>query len=487
MLQHTKKTPSLFGMLGIGIIVLALALLSIELEPVQLLVILVGLLGTIVVLKYPFSGLFLLVFLVQLSAIVERIVPSGLAMEGLVVLTIAGVIINLPGLPRKIRWGKSSAAFRMACLFILTAGVSAMFSDYPSNAMLGLVKLIGMLVVFFLVLILVQTPQRVKALLFAIMLSTFISTGIANIGHLTGYIPLGLDTVSVSSHQAGASNISSTTSANMMLVGTVIAALLALRSTKWRLFYVLVAVTGVSGIIFTFTRSALMLLVLGCAWIAIKFRKARHFPAVIILFALLSISMLPLLPQHLWDRFESIGDPGADWTLGRRLGYHKVGFDLLAQNPLLGVGPGNFGQHYIGYDYRWIEGRQLESRALHNMYLSVAAETGLLGFSFFSAMIVISLIGLNRTRKSAHDPELRMLAEAIQFGYVLFLIAAGSLPAVTNKYTWILISLSVAVSLIAQQPARQHASYPVKSEVDPENALHEPGQPRYLGKHLDNL
>ena len=465
MFQRTEKIPSLFGPLGIGIIVLVLALLSIVIEPVQLLIILVGLLGTIVVLKYPFSGLFLLVFLVQLSAIVERFVPSGLAMEGLVVLMIAGVIVNSPGLPRKIRWGGSSAAFRMACLFVTTAGVSAMFADYPSYAISGLVQLISVLVVFFLVLVMVQTPQRVKALLIAIMLSTFISAGIANIGHLTGYLPLGLETVSVSSHQAGASNISPTTSGNMMLVGTVIAALLALRSPKWRLFYALVAVTGVSGIIFTFTRSASILLALGCGWIAIKFRKARHFPAVLILATLLSISMLPLFPQHLWDRFESIGDPGADWTLGRRLGYHMVGLDLLAQNPLLGVGPDNFGQHYIDYDYRWVEGRQLESRALHNMYLSVAAETGLLGFSFFSAMIVISLVGLNRTRKRSHDPELRMLAEAVQFGYVLFLIAAVSLPAVTNKYTWILISLSAAVSLIAQQPAKQHTSYPVKSEV----------------------
>ena len=474
-------------MLGVGIMVLALALLSIEVEPIKLLVMLSGLLGIIVILRYPFSGLFLLVFLVQLSAIVERFVPSGFAMEGLVVLTIAGVIINLPGLPREIRWGKSSVAFRMACLFIMTAGVSAIFSDYPSNAILGLVKIISLLVVFFLVLILVQTPQRVKALLFAIMLSTFISTGIASIGHLTGYIPLGLDTVSVSSHQAGASNISSTTSANMMLIGTVIAALLALRATKWRLFYALVAVTGVSGIIFTFARSALMLLLLGFGWIAVKFRKARHFPAVIILFTLLGISMLPLLPQHLWDRFDDIGDPGADWTLGRRIGYHMIGFDLVMKNPLLGVGPGNFGKHYIDYDYRWTPGRQLESRALHNMYLSVAAETGLPGFAFFSAMIVISLVGLHRTRKSAQDPELRMLAEAIQLGYVLFLIAAGALPAVTYKYTWILTSLAVAVSLIAQQPAKQHASHPVTSKLDPEDALDEPGQPRHLGKHLGDL
>jgi len=474
-------------MLGVGIIVLALALLSLEIEPVQLLVILAGLLGMIVILKYPFFGLFLLVFLVQLSAIVERFVPSGLAMEGLVVLTIAGVIANLPGLPRNIRWGKSSAAFRMACLFITTAGISALFSDYPSNAILGLVKLISLLVLFSLVLILVQTPQRVKALLFAIMLSTFISAGIATIGHLTGYIPLGLDTVSVSNHQAGASNISSTTSANMMLIGTVVAALLALRSVKWRLFYCLVAVTGVSGIIFTFARSAAVLLVLGGGWIAIKFRKARHFPAVIILFILMGVSLLPLLPQHLWNRFESIGDPGADWTLGRRLGYHEVGFDLVAKNPLLGVGPGNFGKHYVGYDYRWVDGRQLESRALHNLYLSVAAETGLPGFAFFSAMIVISLVGLNRTRKYARDPELRMLAEAIQIGYVLFLIAAVALPAVTYKYTWILTSLAVAVALIAQQSEKQHVSCPVTSKVDPEGASYEPGQPRYPGKHLGDL
>lgn len=452
MFLREDKLLTIINVCSVGLFVLLLAVVLVETEPMYFLVVLASLLVTAAIVKQPFIGLFLSVFFVQLSAIVDHFDPTGFALEALVALTIASVIFNMS---KEIYHVFSSIVFRMACLFVLTATISCLFAEYPESAKFGIVQVVSLLVLFILILIIVRTPLQVKGLLVAIMMSTFISAGFANIGYVTGDLLFGIVNISESGSQAGAANISPTTSANLMLVGTAMSALLAFRLPKWRLLLSVIAITGIAGIIFTFARSATALIALGCVWLAIKFRKERHFPAVLMLSVLMGISIIPFIPDRLWDGFSSIGEAGEDWTLGRRVGYHVVGFDLMVQNPVFGVGVNNFREHYLDDDYRFVYGRQYEARALHNMYLSVAAETGLIGFSFFSVMILLSVVGLYQVRKKTHDPEMRVLAEAIQFGYVLYLIAAGSLPLMTNKYTWILTALAASVIMISQHSDRK--------------------------------
>ena len=476
----------LLGIFGIGTTVIVLAQIAVQTTPEQPLVILAGLLGAFAILRYPFAGLFLSIMLVQLSALVDRFAGNEWALEGLVLLTFAGTILQIHTIPGKLQPLFRSKVFQMGALFLFVAGISALFADYPEEAAPSLFMLTSLLALMCLILIHARTPELARYLLLAVIISTFISASFAVIGHIFGHVPFGLDTSGVRG-QSGTSTAGTTTSSIMMLIGTASAAMLALLSPKWRLFFSISAVTGCSGIIFTFSRTASALVAFACGWLAIKFRKARHFPAVLIIGVMLGISMLPMVPDRLWDRFASIGNPGTDWTLGRRLGYHMIGVELLMDNPLLGVGPGNFNPHYKEFEFRWVEGRALMTRALHNMYLSVATETGLLGLAFFLFMIVAALAGLNHARKHAPDPELRQLAEAIQLGYVLWLIAAITQPASTNKYTWILTGLAGAVALIAHQCADPRVQATASSGTGAENTLDNTGKTPDLRKNLGYL
>jgi O-antigen ligase len=80
---------------------------------------------------------------------------------------------------------------------------------------------------------------------------------------------------------------------------------------------------------------------------------------------------------------------------------------VLAEHPLLGVGPGNYKVHYMDPDYRWMPGRGVVPRQLHNMYLEVATETGVVGFVLFAGMLFLALRSLNRVRKSGPTRERR--------------------------------------------------------------------------------
>jgi len=66
-------------------------------------------------------------------------------------------------------------------------------------------------------------------------------------------------------------------------------------------------------------------------------------------------------------------------SFSQRLESGKIAFQLIKQNPFLGVGINNF----IVYLPKFQQGRTLWLQPAHNIYLLVAAETGVVGLLIF--------------------------------------------------------------------------------------------------------
>ena len=164
------------------------------------------------------------------------------------------------------------------------------------------------------------------------------------------------------------------------------------------------------------------------------------------------------MPDKLTERFAELGNPSTDWTLGRRMGYQVVGLELLAENPILGVGPGNYAKHYVDFEFRWVDGRRLQERALHNTYLGVAAEYGMLGFSLFASLIIIVLVGLGRARRQARDSELANMAEALQYSFMVFLLGIATLPGLQYKMLWTVLGLGTAILVLVDKEAKSSST-----------------------------
>lgn len=408
------------------------------------------------ILWFPFAGLVALVGLAQLGGLVQAFAPArgDLVLEAVAALVVLGVAFQSWREPRAERLGRDSLALRLALLFLLAILLSFLFAEDRAAAIDGLRRRVNLLLLFYLILRLANTVRRVEILVMAVLASTVISGGVGVLGYAAGtqltpsdeMIAAGDDVVL---RQAGAASAGPNSAAHALIAGGCIAAVLSLRRQRWRLLFLAVLATAVTGIVLTFSRSMAIVACLATAMLLFSNRRSRRFPQAVLAGALLLVVVLPLVPHAFWDRLSTLQEPGADYTLGRRLGYQLVGLDLLVTHPLLGVGPANFPSHYMSFDYRWMPSRTLVPRALHNMYLSVTVETGLVGIACFGGLLLVSLIGAREVWKHSPDANARALGEALFFSLAAYMLGCAFSPAETAKYTWILPGLAAALAASA--------------------------------------
>lgn len=449
--MQIKGSRTAFTLFWAGV-VLVIAAVSSALSAQQSVVLAIGVVGLTVLLIRPFLGLVLYTFLIQLGGLINAAAGGAgdYVLVGLVAASLAGSVLEGPARPRTGRWGGNPVALQMAVLFLLWGVLSALFAEYRDTANFALLQLASLVGAFYLCIVLVRTRERVMVLLLALFASTVVSSLIAGMEYL-GIADIVGD-ADPGGRNNGAADLSSTTAGNLFLVGTLCAGLLACRMREWRKFTAATFFIGAWGIVFTISRSALMLLVLGVVWIGTRIRNVRYMPALVLLVIIGGVAALPVVPDKVWERFSELRQPSSDRTLGRRFGYHVIGLDLIAQNPVLGIGPGNFNQHYAEFEYRWVEGRRQETtRALHDTYLGVAVEFGIVGFAFFVAMIGFVWHGLQRTRRRARDPTLAYIAESLQLALGVFLISIAALPALNYKMLWLVLGLGTAIASIEKR------------------------------------
>ncbi len=406
----------------------------------------VGVAGTAILLWRPFAGVVLLVFASQLVEAIDAAIPGGgdWVLEGVAALTIGGILVHSYREPRSERLGPDVPALRWAVLFVMALGLSTLFAEDRALALTGLRKELSVVVLFYLIVRTATTRVRLRWIVGAILLSTCISSGLGIASFLGGTRLARVSDTTDTLRQAGGA-ADPLMSSQMMLAGAALGAVLAMRSKSWRAPGLATAALGLGGMMFTFARSTALVLALMVAWLVWKQRREKWLPLLVVGVALAGVLAGAALPDAFRSRFAALSDPSKDWTLERRIGYHIIAIDLFREHPVLGIGPRNFQEQYVDPKYRWVPGRTLDPRDLHDMYLAVLVENGIVGFVVFAALLLSALRALSRTLREAPDVEIRFLAEGVQFAFVGYLIACATVPAQTSKYTWILAAMAAAL------------------------------------------
>jgi O-antigen ligase len=128
------------------------------------------------------------------------------------------------------------------------------------------------------------------------------------------------------------------------------------------------------------------------------------------------------------------------WTVGKRACQLHCAF---------GAGFGNFPHAYT--DAFAFSGAQKNvglDRPAHNVYLSLAVETGVVGLTFFGMALALEWISLRR-------PRMHQVAPALRGAVIAIFVAEMFLSAIWFKYFWLVfVMIRVAEGAAAERPGR---------------------------------
>jgi O-antigen ligase len=185
-------------------------------------------------------------------------------------------------------------------------------------------------------------------------------------------------------------------------------------------------------------------------------------------FAMLGLAIvIPLgfyaMPAGYVERIQSLsilgsGAKSQDPSLGRRASYIVVGGAMIAENPLLGTGPGTFPLHYATTGYAKAfsikgETQDLYRRA-HNTYLEIVSELGIPAGLMFVGMLALGLYNLLRARRvwllrgNAAQADVMTHLSMSFLSLTLFLMF---LSAPNHKYLWIMLALTCVLRTKAEE------------------------------------
>jgi len=241
--------------------------------------------------------------------------------------------------------------------------------------------------------------------------------------------------------------------AALLVAGLVLAVALigvARRAPVLRTASVLAAVLCTAGIFVSVSRGGLV--ALAVALLAALFLAGRWRPVVLFATVLVAISgAVYFSASGASDRL-TLEDRGTG-----RLDIWTVGWRMVQDKPVTGVGAGNFQQSAIHYllepgSILRDEFIVVSPLAAHNVYLQVTAELGVVGLLLFLAILGFSLSCAMRaaTRfRQAEDVRMELLSRGVLLALIGLLAADFFLSDQYSKQLWLLLGLAPALLYLA--------------------------------------
>ena len=176
--------------------------------------------------------------------------------------------------------------------------------------------------------------------------------------------------------------------------------------------------------------------------------------------AAVAATIIAVAPKDVWDRIagleyatntETIGMIDPEGSAGQRWEIWQTGFRVIADQPVLGVGLGRYGQANFVYS------PHLGLRDIHNTFLEVLADTGTPGLTLFLWLLISLLLRAWRVRRNTHifrdAAEWRRL-KLLELGLYAYLVAGiwGAYAFLSVLYVYLAILFAQAEVLRALAP-----------------------------------
>lgn len=286
----------------------------------------------------------------------------------------------------RIYWGKVSLGF---VLLVVWTGLSALNAISAAMLGFGLYMLLKSYMIYLYIVNNIRTKKELTSLA-TLLLAGLSFQGFLGIVQYTTGSSLGLGFLGAvaKTRLAGVTRVRGTIGYPnqfgawlALIIPLAVSLFIFELQSRKKFLYGGAAFLGIMGLLLSFSRSAWAGLLGSCVVfliiLAIKGQlKARY---VLAMFAA-SIVVVGLLLVF-WDTIMLRFETGSTGKF--RLVMIDVAGDIIADNPLLGVGLMNYRFHSIEHFRFW--------HPVHNTYLRLAAETGIPGLTFFLAVVYVTI------------------------------------------------------------------------------------------------
>jgi O-antigen ligase len=383
-------------------------------------------------------------------------------MEGIPLLNLAGkaagllVVVAWLGSFQSIRRTVAATLSRHRRLVATLAGLLAWSSlslAWSADLALGLEDIWHwylLAVLFVVVATTVTTPRALRLVLAAFVAGAVVS------------VVVGLADGSLTSAVDGGARLSGTAGdpnflASSLVAATVLAAgLLAdARSPLVRFLLVAAMAVLITGLVASGSRGGLLAAAATIVAAFVLFKRRRvHVAAIVAVGAGIAALAFINVPGT-WERVTNFDDDNGRsdlWTVAWRMG---------DDHPVAGVGVNNYRARSADYvrEPGALENVNLivdDPHLVHNTYLELFAETGVVGLALFVGFV---LACLRATKLAADRFEARQeralgaLAQAVLVATISMLAAAVFLSGATDKRLWLLLALGPALLTVAGRAA----------------------------------
>jgi O-antigen ligase len=211
-------------------------------------------------------------------------------------------------------------------------------------------------------------------------------------------------------------------------------------------------------VVFTFSRGATVALVVS---LVIFFWIYRLKPSQMLVVLLLGIVMILYAPPAYFERILTLRDvlPSSegqidvysDRAIQGRASENLTAWVMVMQHPFMGVGLNNFSYLYQDYSKSLGLAPSARNRSPHNLYLEVAAETGIVGLTVFLLLIWFAFRSILIARRKfmlAGMDDYAHMATGFAIAFVGYMISAVFVHAAYPRYFYLLIGIAYALPAI---------------------------------------
>lgn len=242
--------------------------------------------------------------------------------------------------------------------------------------------------------------------------------------------------------------------------------LLLVEQNSWKkLLYAAMAGLFLAASVLTMSRGGFIGLVAVAAYCL--FRSPRKLAAATAL-ALLITMVVVFAPSQYFEEIQTIGEGAGEGTTGQdRVYIWGIGWQMFLDNPIIGIGQGNFPFRFRPYEEasgneEGLRGRSRAGRAAHSLYFTLLPELGLVGTTIVFLMTYHTFRDLAATRRllnqhfsnSFDGVYIRRMAHicfAVEASLIGYFVSGVFISILYYPNLWLMIGFAIALRNAARR------------------------------------